>query len=112
MAYENPIILNNSGNDDYAFLARDFFSNPIALKYMRLILANESQLVQDIEIRSRNSTGKKYNRKISLSQHTNSLNKTNLILVIKFDEPVIMDGNTYFITKIPAFSRVLMMLYY
>jgi hypothetical protein len=112
MAYENPIILNNSGDNNYAMLARDWTTNPVSVKYMKLILSDSSQLVQVFEIKSRNSVGKSYNRILSLSEYTDAQDKQGLILTIPFNPPLIMDGSTYFVVKIPAFSRTQMMLFY
>lgn len=112
MAFENPIILNNSGDDNYAMLTRDWSSNPVEVKYMKLILSDASQLVQRFEIKSRTAFGKDFNRTLSLSEYTDALNKQNLILTIPFDPPLIMDGDTYFVMKIPAFSRTQMMFFY
>mgnify|MGYP001585961290 CR=1 FL=1 len=112
MAYENPIIIDNVGNDNYGFLTRDWTTNPVTVKYMRLILSDESQLVQPLEIKNRTSTGRQSNRVISLSSFVSSLDKTNLILMIPFDPPIIMDGNTYFVMKIPALSETKMLFYY
>lgn len=112
MAFENPIILNNAGDDNYGMVARDWATNPITVKYMRLILSDLAQLVQRFEIRNRTSFGKNTNRVLSLSEFSNATDKQGLILVIPFDPPLIMDGNTYFVMKVPPFSRVLMMFYY
>jgi hypothetical protein len=112
MAFENPIILNNAGDNAYAMLARDWATNPVAVSYLRLILADSSQLTQTLEIKNRTSFGAEKNRVLSLGQFGNALDKQGLILVIPFNPPLIMDGNTYFIMKVPAFSRVLMMFYY
>jgi hypothetical protein len=112
MAYENPIILNNSGDDNYAMMARDWTTNPVSVKYMKLILSDSAQLVQTFEIKSRNSLGKTHNRVLSLTDYTDAQDKQGLILTIPFDPPLIMDGNTYFIMKVPAFSRTQMMLFY
>jgi hypothetical protein len=112
MAFENPIILDNAGDDNYGFLARDWTTNPVKVKYMRLFLADESQLVQPLEIKNRTSTGEERNRIISLSSFVSSSDKTNLILVIPFNPPLVMDGNTYFVMKLPALSDTRMLFYY
>jgi hypothetical protein len=112
MAFENPIILDNAGDNNYGFLTRDWTTNPVTVKYMRLILADESQLAQAFEIKNRTSTGEQSNRIISLGSYVKSSDKTNLIVVIPFNPPLIMDGNTYFVMKVPALSDVQIMFYY
>jgi hypothetical protein len=108
----NPIILNNSGNDDYAFVARDWSINAVKVKYLRIILDSSTELTKTLEIKNRNSTGYARNRRIPLSSYTNAENKTDLILLIPFDTELILDGKTYFTMNIPASSQIIMMFYY
>lgn len=112
MAFENPIILNNSGDDNYAMMTRDWSSNPVTVKYMKIILSDAAQLVQLFEIKSRTSWGKNYNRTLSLSEYGSATDKQGLILTIPFDPVLIMDGDTYFVMKVPPFSRTTLMFFY
>ena len=106
------IILNNSGNDSYYALSRDWLSTPILTRFMKLILADESQLASILQIKNKIFAGAQNNRKLSLSSYVNAQSKSNLILLIPFDPPLILDGNTYFTMTIPANSTVIMAFYY
>jgi len=112
MAFENPIILNNAGDDNYAMLTRDWSTNPVTVKHMKILLADSAQLVQLFELKSRTAFGKSYNRTLSLSEFTNASDKQGLILEVPLNPPLIMDGDTYFVMKVPPFSRVQLIFYY
>ena len=106
------IILNNSGNDEYKSLARDLVTAPILVKFMKLILANTSQLTSILEVKNKTFTGAEFNRTISPADYVSAQSRTNLILLIPFDPPLILDGNTYFTMTIPANSTIVMAFYY
>ena len=109
---ENSIILDNSGDDSYKFLSRDWASNPIKCKWLKLILADDSQLSQLLTITSLTSTGAKDIREIAFAKYVSAENKNNLILTFPLEPELLLDGNTSFKLTIPAFGQVVMMFYY
>ena len=109
---DNPIILNNSGDDQYKFLARDWASNPIKCSYLKIFLADSSQYTNVLTIYSKTSTGAKDIRKLSISRYVDASNKSGLIALIPLTPELILDGSTYFTFNIPALSQVIMMFYY
>lgn len=112
MAFENPIILANQGDDNYNFVNRDWVTTPVMAKFMRLFLADESMLQQTIQVRSVSSTGKLDIRQIALSTYPKATDRTSLILLIPLTPPLLLDGNTSFRINIPAQSNVRMMFYF
>ena len=106
------IILNNSGNDSYNILSRDWTATPVLARFMKIILASTSQLSAILEVKNKAFTGGEMNRKIVLGEYVSALNKSSLILVIPFNPTLILDGNTYFAITIPANSTVTMAFYY
>jgi hypothetical protein len=108
----NPVILNNSGDDDYKFVSRNWISNPVKCKLLKIILADESQLSQILTITSFTSTGGQDVRKFSFGKYVNSIDKNNLIIQIPLNPVLILDGQTKFKLSIPAYSQVTMMFFY
>lgn len=108
----SKIVLNNSGNNEYNILQRDWVTAPILVKFMKLILANTSQLSTILEVKNKTATGAEFNRKISLGDYVSAINRSDLILLIPFKTPLILDGNTFFTLTIPANSTVTMAFYY
>ena len=109
---DTPIILNNAGNDQYNFLARDWATNPVKCKQLKIFLADDSQLKQTLTITSQTSTGASDIRKLSFSKYTSSLDKNNLILTIPLKPELILNGRTFFKLKIPALSQVVIVFFY
>jgi hypothetical protein len=108
----NSIIINNSGDDQYNFIQRDLASNPLKCSFLKVILADDSQLSQTLEIRRIDSTGVDDIRKLPFSRYVSSQNRNNLILTFPLTPPLILDGNTSFKLAIPALSQVQLMFYY
>ena len=108
----NSIILDNAGDDSYNFLSRDWASNPIKCKWLKIILASESQLSQVMTVTSVTSTGAKDIRKISFQRYVSAANLGGLIVKIPLEPALLLDGNTSFKLAVPAFSQVVMMFYY
>jgi hypothetical protein len=109
---DNPIILNNSGDDQYKMLSREWISNPVLCKHLKIMLADASQLAQAIEIKSHTSTGAEDNRTITLAKYINSSDKSNLIVDVPLIPELLLDGSTYFRIKIPALSQVILVFSY
>lgn len=113
MANEICIIENNVGNNIYAQTAREFLTNPIKTDMVRILIDNENQLANNLKIKNYRSTGTQSNREISLRNYISaSKSTTKLILDIKLDPPVILDGQTYFETDIAAGTQMDMMFYF
>lgn len=112
MEFINPIILDNSGDDNYNFVARDWVTTPVMAKFLRIFLSDDSMLQQIMEIRSTSSTGKLDVRSISFGKYPKATDRTNLILLIPLEPPLLLDGNVYFRLSIPALSTVRMMFYF
>ena len=109
---DNPIILNNSGDDNYNFAAREWVSNPIKCKALKVILADDSQIAEILEIRSKTSTGAQDVRRLSFSKFVSASNRNSLIIEIPLTPELILDGSTSFKLSVPALSQVLMIFYY
>lgn len=112
MALGTPIKLNNQGDSIYAQTAREFLTSPIKTDMMRVILANEAQINNNIKIRNSSSFGSQSNRDISLRNFISAMNRTNLIVDIKLSPPVVLDGQTYFQTDIEANSEIDLLFYF
>ena len=106
------LILNNVGDDSYKFIARDWSTNPVKCKWMKIILADDTQLSKVMTITSKTSTGANDVRKISFQKYVDAKNRSNLILTFPLDPELILDGSTSFKLAIPAYSQVQMMFYY
>lgn len=112
MSFVNPVILDNTGDDNYKFVNRDWLAKPVLVKFMRIFLADDSQLQQTMDIRSISSTGKLDIRKIAFATYPKATDKSNLILLIPLTPALLLDGNTSFRINIPAQSTVRIMFYY
>jgi hypothetical protein len=108
---QTAIILNNSGNDVYAQTSREFLASPVKAILMRVLLSNTAQIGNIIKIRNSKSFGSQSNRDISLSNFISVMDKTNLIIDIPLDPPVILDGQTSFQTVIEANSDIYFLFY-
>jgi hypothetical protein len=100
------IILDNSGDDSYRQSSREYLTNPIRTDRIKILLTNTAQLDNLFKIRNFKSFGSESNRDISLKQFISALDKTNLIIDIKLDPPIILDGQTYFQTDIEPNSEI------
>lgn len=109
---DNPIILNNSGDDQYKMLSREWLSNPVLCSHLKIMLADASQLAQAIEIKSHTSNGAEDNRIITLAKYVNSTDKNNLIVSVPLSPKLLLDGSAYFRMKIPALSQVILIFSY
>ena len=112
MANQTAIILNNTGNDIYAQTAREYLTSPINVIVMRILLNNVSQLNNVLKIRNSKSVGTQSNRDISLYQFINAMDKTNMIVDIKLDPPLILDGNTSFQIAIEGNTEIYLLFYF
>ena len=108
----NSIILNNAGDDTYRNISREWTANPIKCNYLKIFLADDTQLAKVLTITGKTSTGLLDVRKISFSKYASASNRDNLILLIPLTPELILDGNTSFKFSIPALSQVIMMFYY
>jgi hypothetical protein len=108
----DAIILNNSGNDTYAMVAREWLTAPVAAVKMRILLSTAAQIDNLIRIRNEKSSGKSSNRDISIGNYVDARNKSNLIIDIPLDPPLVLDGQTYFQTDIEASSEIDLLFYF
>jgi hypothetical protein len=106
------IILDNVGDDAYKQLGRDTLTNPITTSMMRVMLSSEAQIDNNIKIRNTTSFGKSYSRDLSLRNFIDSTTYSNLIIDIKLQPPIILDGQTYFETDLEALSEMDILFYY
>lgn len=106
------IILNNAGNDIYNQNSREYLSNPIRVEIMRILLNNINQINNVIKIRNEKSVGTQSNRDISLSKYIGAMDKTNLIIDIPLDPPLLLDGQTFFQTELAANSEMDLLFYF
>jgi len=106
------IILDNVGNNIYAQTSREYLTSPIKVDLMRILIDNVDQIGNIIKIRNEKSVGTSSNRDISLSKYISAMNKTNLVIDVPLDPPLILDGQTSFQTVIEANSEVLFMFYF
>ena len=107
-----PIILDNVGNDKYTMASREFITNPILTDHMKVILSNTDQLGNLINVRNEKSFGSQHNRDISLRNYTSALDKTNLIVDVPINPPLLLDGQTYFETAIEPFSEIDLLFFF
>ena len=106
------IILDNSGDDNYLQSAREFLASPIRVDMMRLLLSTATQIGNVIKIRNQKSVGTLTNRDISLSKYISATNKTNLIVDIPLDPPIVLDGQTSFQVVLAANSQLDILFYF
>lgn len=106
------IILDNSGNDVYVQTSREYLTSPIKADMMRILIDNTSQIGNIIKIRNKKSVGTESNRDISLSKYVSAMDKTNLVIDVPLDPPLVLDGQTSFQTTIEANSEVIFMFYF
>lgn len=109
---DTAIILNNIGNNTYIQSAREFLVSPIKVIMMRVILNSEEQINNILKIRNSKSVGTQSNRDISLFQYIDALNKTNLIMDIMLDPPLILDGQTSFQITIEPYNEIDLLFYF
>jgi hypothetical protein len=107
-----PILLDNSGNDVYSMASLEFLTNPIRTDLMKVLLGSTAQLENIIKIRNFTSFGSESNRDISLKKFISALDKTNLIVDVILNPPVILDGQTYFQTDIEPNSELGLLFFY
>jgi hypothetical protein len=106
------IILDQIGNDRYAQNSREYLTNPILADKLKVLLNSAAQLDNIIKIRNFKSFGSQSIRDISLRNYVNATNRTNLIIEIPLNPPVLLDGQTYFETDIEANSEIDLMFYF
>ena len=106
------IILDNSGDDNYLQSAREFLASPIRVDMMRLLLSTATQIGNVIKIRNQKSVGTLTNRDISLSKYISATNKTNLIVDIPLNPPIVLDGQTSFQVVLAANSQLDILFYF
>lgn len=104
--------LDNTGNDVYSQTLREYLTSPIKADMMRILLQSTSQIGNLIKIRNQKSVGTASNRDISLGKYVSAMDKTNLIIDIPLDPPLILDGQTSFQTVIQPNSEVIFMFYF
>ena len=109
---DTAIILDQIGNDRYAQNSREYLTNPILADKLKVLLASAAQLDNIIKIRNFKSFGSQSIRDISLRNYVNATNRTNLIIEIPLNPPVLLDGQTYFETDIEANSEIDLMFYF
>lgn len=109
---ETAIILNNSGNNIYAQTSREYLTSPIRADMMRVLLQSAAQINNIISVRNKKSVGTESNRDISLSKFVSANDRTNLIIDVPLDPPLILDGQTSFRTVINANSEITIMFYF
>jgi hypothetical protein len=105
------IILDNVGNNKYAQASREFLVSPVRANKLKIILTSANQIYNIIKIKNSKSSGSESNRDISLQNYIKASDKTNLIIDIILDPPVILDGQTYFETVLEANSEMDMLFY-
>ena len=106
------IILNNSGNNIYAQTARELLNSPVAVDFMRVLLSNPSQIANTIKIRNSKSVGSASNRDVMLQNYINATNKTNEVIDIPLNPPLVLDGQTYFETVLEGNSEIHLMFFF
>jgi hypothetical protein len=79
---------------------------------VRVLLNKASQLNNIVKIRNQKSFGGEWNRDISLQNYIKSSDKTNLIIDITLDPPLVIDGQTFFQMDIEANSEIDLMFYF
>jgi hypothetical protein len=109
---DEVIILNNAGNNTYAQVAREWLTSPVRADMLRILLSTPDQLNNVLKIRNSTSTGGGSNRDISIGNYVNAKNKSNLIIEVPLDPPVILNGQTYFQTDIEPNSEINLMFYF
>lgn len=112
MAEGRIIILDNAGDNNYRQSLREYLTSPIKVDMMRLLLDNVSQINNILKIRNSKSVGTQSNRDISLTQYINAMNKTNLIMDIPLDPPMIIDGQTSFQIVLEPTTEINIMFYF
>jgi hypothetical protein len=106
-------IENNVGNNVYAQTAREFLTSPIETDMVRVLIDNEEQLNYNLKIKNYRSTGRESNRELPLRNYISaSKSTTNLIVDIKIDPPVILDGQTYFEVTLAPSTQMNLMFYF
>lgn len=106
------IILDMIGNDKYAQAAREFITNPILTDHMKVFLASTAQLDNIIKVRNEKSFGSQSNRDISLKSFVSAMDKTNLIVDVPINPPILLDGQTYFQTMIEPNSEIDLLFFF
>ena len=109
---DSPIILNNSGDNSYNFLGREWTAKPVKCDYVKLFLSESTLAKETLTIETTNSTGIRDKREISLLNYISAEDKNNNIVLIPFKPELILDGSTFFKIRIPAQSEILMVFYY
>jgi hypothetical protein len=106
------VLYNNTGNNIYSQVGRDFLTSPIRTFRMRVLLSNEEQIDKLIVIRSGTSFGSQFNRNISLRDYISAMDKTNLIIDIPLDPALVIDGETYFQVELAPNSEIDFLFYF
>lgn len=109
---EVAIILDNAGNNIYAQTAREFLVSPIRAELMRVLLSTASQISNIIKIRNQKSFGSESNRDVILSNYISAMDKTNLIIDVPLNPPLILDGQTSFQVVLAPNSEVYLLFYF
>lgn len=106
------IILNNSGNNVYAQAAREFLISPIRADLLKVLLTNPDQVNNLIKIRNNQSVGTASNRDIQLINYISAMSKTNQIIDIPLDPPLLLDGQTSFQVVLEPLSEIILLFYF
>jgi hypothetical protein len=106
------IILDNVGNNIYSQNSREYLTNPIKVDLMKVLLSTAEQIYNVIKIRNAKSVGTQSNRDISLQNYIGAMDKTNLIVDVPLDPPIILDGQTSFQTLLAANSEMDLLFYF
>jgi hypothetical protein len=109
---EVAIILDNAGNDKYAQSSREYLTSPIKADMLRILLSTPDQLQNIIKIRNDKSVGTSSNRDISIGNYVSAENKTNLIIDVPLNPPLLLDGQTYFQTVLEPNSEMDFLFYF
>jgi hypothetical protein len=106
------IILDNAGNDIYIQNSREYLTNPIKVDLMRIILTTVEQIGNIIKIRNSKSVGTETNRDISIGKYISAMDKTNLIIDVPINPPMILNGQTSFQIELAANSEMDLIFYF
>lgn len=109
---EVAIILDNAGNNIYAQTAREFLVSPIRAELMRVLLSTASQISNIIKIRNQKSVGSESNRDVILTNYISAMDKTNLIIDVPLNPPLILDGQTSFQVVLAPNSEMHLLFYF
>lgn len=97
----------------YDQINRDFTVNPIAVKHLKFITTSTAQLFNLLKIKNSEITGLQTNRDVQIANFV-SATKSSIIQVvdITFEDPILLDRNTYFEYTLQGSEVVTLLFYY